>query len=150
MKALSYRRRKLLASSGAMFVCAGFAMMPLIGRPSIVDERRDNPGVTDTIAERGMTFREIHPHTDPFARVFPFGSGAGINRTARPVKPRSAARVAAIVMGNTPHALLETESGATQIVEIGDRVDGTRIAGIVADALILADGRRLKFSEKRI
>jgi hypothetical protein len=142
------RKRKLLASSGAMFVCAGFALIPLFGHAAAGSERLADPTVVASIPEGPISIPDVRPHADPFARALPAVGETKVQRRGAPPKKKRDVRVIAIVMGTQPHALLSLESGATQIVGIGDAIEGTRIASIASDMVVLADGRRLQFSQK--
>ncbi len=148
MFALTSRRRKLFASSGAMFVCAGFALIPVFGHAAPGPERLSPDVVAVPIPDGRIPVREIRPHGDPFARALPAMGERKSARVPSPQKKRDA-RLVAIVMGAAPHALLSLENGATQIVAVGDVIEGTRIVSIVSDTVILADGRCLQFSEKQ-
>ena len=147
MRALSYRRRKLIASSGAMFLCAGFALIPLIGSstpaPNIIA-----PKTTGTLlGDAGVPRGELRLRADPFSRVLPIAPQA---RMFRPVlvKKKQDLRIVAIAFGTRPHALVSLPEGSTQIVGVGDAIEGTRVLSILANAVVLFDGRHLSFTER--
>lgn len=148
MLALTYRKRKLLASSGAMFVCAGFALIPLFGHSAPDNERTSASTVVASIPDIRTPVYDVRPHADPFARALPAVTEAKVQRRGTPPKKKRDVRVIAIVMGAQPHALLSLDSATTQIVGIGDAIEGTRIASIASGVVVLADGRRLQFSDR--
>jgi len=130
-----------------MFVCAGFALIPLFAHSApVVDGIATYAAVTRLPDARNVR-PEIRPRGDPFARALPDGPKNKVGRAPSPSKKRDA-RVVAIVMGAPPHALLTFESGTTQIVGVGDAVEGKRVVNIVPDTVILAGGQRLRFLEK--
>ena len=148
MLTLTSRKRKLFASSGAMFVSAGFALIPLFGHSAPSRQFASANGVAAPISETRIGAGEVRPRTDPFARELPAIGGTTISRAAAPPKKQRSLRVIAIVMGTKPHALLLLEGGNTQIVGVGDPIETTRVAWIVSDGIVLADGRHLKLSER--
>jgi hypothetical protein len=130
-----------------MFVCAGFALIPLFGQSAPGPDRLSPSVVVLSIPDARILAREIRPRGDPFARALP---SLGERKTARnpsPPKKRDA-RLVAIAMGAAPHALVSLEGGKTQIIGVGDAIEGSRVVSIAADTVVLADGRRLHFSEK--
>ncbi len=130
-----------------MFVCAGFALIPLFGRSAPIAERLSPETFPVPIPEARILMSEIRPRGDPFARALPV---VGERKTARATAPpkKREARLVAIAMGAVPHALLSLGSGTTRIVGVGDAIEGTRIVSIASDKVVLADGQRLQFSEK--
>jgi hypothetical protein len=130
-----------------MFVCAGFALIPLFGQSAPAPEGLPPNTLVLPIPDDRVLVREFRPHSDPFARALPSLGDRKIARAPMPPKRRDA-RLVAVAIGATPHALLSLESGTTQIVGVGDAIEGTRIVSIAADRVVFADGRRLTFSEK--
>lgn len=130
-----------------MFVCAGFALIPLFGQSAPAPERLSPSTVTVRVPHDWSSSHEIRPRGDPFARALPAVSerkNAGV-----PPRPKKHdVHVLAIVMGAAPHALLALGSGGTQIVGVGDAIEGRRVLSIAADRVVLADGQHLRFSEK--
>lgn len=131
-----------------MFVCAGFAMIPLIGASTPANEMSSPLPASARLPEGDSLTGAIRLRADPFSRALPLMPKTKISRSAPASKKEPDMRVIAIVSGLTPHALLSFANGSTQIVGIGDAVERTRITSIVSDTVVLADGRRLKFSER--
>jgi len=131
-----------------MFVCAGFALIPLFAHSAPMAEGVSQNAVVVPLPDARILVPEIHPHSDPFARALPAGRERKVARVS-PTPKKSDVRVVAIVMGHVPHALLTIEGGTTQIVGLGDAIEGTRVVSIAADMVVLSDGRRLQFSENK-
>lgn|GEM_PF-5676302 len=136
-----------LASVGAGFICAGFALVPVLTRSA--PEANIKPAVGLSVATAlPSRVAEIEPHNDPFLRALPGVSDAKPARVNSLSKKREL-HVTAIVAGTVSRALVTLGSGDAQIVKVGDRIDTTTVAEISPDAVVLGDGRRLVLSEPR-
>jgi len=130
-----------------MFACAGFALIPLLAHSASGENAHSAPLRIVALGDDRVKSTEIRLRTDPFARALPGTSQARGGRISRPEKKFNV-RVLAIVLANTPHALLSNDDGSTRIVGPGDSIDGLRVAAIVDGAVVLSNGRRLSLSEK--
>jgi hypothetical protein len=137
--------RSILVSLGAGFICAGFALVPMLTRSAPEANVKPAAGVSDMPASPASV-AEIRPHNDPFVRALP---GVSDTKPAHlgPLRKKSEIHVTAIVVGTVSRALVTLGNGDAQIVKAGDSIDTTTIASISADAVVLADGRHLVLSE---
>jgi hypothetical protein len=145
-RAMNKRKRTtVLISLGAGFICAGFALVPVLSRSA--PDMTVKPAMD--IAEASVSpaiLAEIRPHNDPFVRALPGVSDAKPVRLG-PLRKKREINVTAIVAGTVSRALVTFGSGDAQIVKVGDAIDSTRIALISPDEVVLADGRHLVLSE---
>jgi hypothetical protein len=139
------RRTTALISLGAGFICAGFALVPVLTRSAPEANVKPAAGISDVPASP-PSVAEIRPHNDPFIRALPGVSDAKPVHLG-PLRKKSEIRVTAIVAGTVSRALVTLGSGDAQIVKVGDPIDTTTIASISQDAVVLADGRHLVLSE---
>lgn len=130
-----------------MFVCAGFALIPLFAHSAPAVEGVPIYEAAVRLPDARNVGAEIRPRGDPFARPLPAGPERKVGRAPLLSKKRDA-RVVAIVMGASPHALLTLDDGRTQIIGVGDSIEGKRVVGIVSDSVILEGRQRLHFQEK--
>lgn len=139
------RRTTALISLGAGFICAGFALVPVLTRSAPEVNVKPAAGISDVPASPASV-AEIRPHNDPFIRALPGVSDAKPVQLG-PLRKKSEIHVTAIVAGTVSRALVTLGSGDAQIVKVGDPIDTTTIASISQDAVVLADGRHLVLSE---
>ena len=152
MLGLSRRARSFVASVGAVFACAGFALVPLHGRPAAGSSR-----ALETFADsrerpfQGSQEQRLRPIADPFARPLP-DTRAKVDDAHRLVAIKPQTRgviVRAIVAGADGKALIEFGDGSQRIVALGDPIDSSRVAAIEPGAIVLGDGRRFELSASR-
>jgi hypothetical protein len=144
----------LALASIACFVAA-LALMPSGARSQLGAGRRDPAAAATPPAQAAIA--PIATRNDAFApratvdddeprAVVPSPPPLVPTPNVRPalVKPaqRAPVRVTALATGVHPTAIIG-EGAASRIVTIGDRLDGSTIAAIGDDAVVLADGRRL-------
>ncbi len=143
-------RRALITASVLIALCA-ILVVPLAGstagyrlgpsaksaKPEIV--RRDNPWkdalvtiTRDPFLPEAM-FTRPSSHLPQPARRNPVGMSV------------PGARVRGLAFGQETKAIIEL-GGATKIVALGDFFNGTRVAAILADRVVLSDGSVLMFS----
>lgn len=147
MFAMNKLWRTAFISVGAGFVCAGFALVPVLTRSAPETSLKPPTGISEASASP-FTGAEIRPRNDPFLRSLPGLSDAKPVRLG-PLAKKREIRVSAIVAGTISRALVTLGSGDSQIVKVGDAIDTTTIASISADAVVLGDGRRLVLSQAR-
>lgn len=154
------RRRTALRS--AILLCAvPCALFPLAARSSLEIAGRQAQYDTRFSAhgfDPSSRVRNIVVLRDPFvpdrgAPQHAQGSSAvGVRviqgqSTGYPL-PGNGVLVSAIVSGASPRALLD-DAGRVRVVGVGDSVCGSRIIGIDAKGLILANGVRISIAEER-
>lgn len=151
----SRTRRLTLGLASIACFAAALVLMPSGARSQLGVGRRDPAAAAGPRVPAGIT--PIAPRNDAFAPRATLDDDEP--RAAVPSPPplapmpnahpplarpaqRAPIRVTAVATGDHPTAII-AEGGASRVVTIGDRVDGSTIGAIDDDAVVLADGRRL-------
>lgn len=141
MSRLPSHRSGMLRAGGALCAVA-LLLLPLAARSA-----RSLPSDE---ALKPIEFGSPPPPATPFPHVYverdPFEAPPGAWRETEGSRARAIVR--AVASGARPAALVE-EDGRTQLVSIGDRIDGIAVIAIDASGLVFADGTRLQIEKAR-
>jgi hypothetical protein len=148
------RNKRPLFGAAALLCYAAAIVLAPAGVRSQLDSRPRPPDVTETRIEPAP--RAIAPERDAFAPRASIDDDPPPVLPAPPPLPRLPAprvvsaiapapalsHVSAIVTGTQPTAIVDSAEG-TRLVGLGDALDGSSVAAIANDAVVLANGKRL-------
>jgi len=135
IKPLYARERRALGQISAT-LCTGPLLLGVLLIPKSIQAEAEGFHAPSRIATPRVPDRLAYPtldvRRDPFLSEIAAGSPAAAG----------AAVVRAVVLGASPHALVD-EGGAARVVQIGSTLAGATVADINATGVVLDDGRRL-------
>ena len=162
--------RALLASAALACFAGAFVTTPIVARSA---SARTIPPMHAEIREPARATAEpIFPRRDPFAGAPPLRHAAALNTkiaaallpvpsipsalmalppnagaAGTPVSLPTAARVTAIISGRKPLALVD-RAGTSDIIRVGDRLDGDVVVAIDSSGVHLARGTTLAVASR--
>ncbi|MGD1066971.1 MAG: hypothetical protein ABR975_09160 [Vulcanimicrobiaceae bacterium] len=160
MFALGRAERAVLLATGTLALAGAFVTAPFIARGSAAHDDHALDVLASGASPAAVVFGPLRPRRDPFAgdeepsasspSPAPASSLPAIPAVpaALPILPPNAAapnatvRVAAIVTGAHPFALITDERGP-HLLARGDRIAGSVVATIDGTGVMLVDGSRL-------